>query len=239
MLDRWPLQTLILATFTAWALLLAVAAGLGLGARVTPHPDDGALAPPLPAVGSRQAEVELDAFASFTEVVDRPLFSPDRRPQAVQLADNAPEAASIGNLELTSVVITPELRMASLRDTDANTTLRVREGASIEGRPGWRLLSLEPRTATLEGPSGSHSLELRVFDGKGGESPTRVLDAAPAAPAVPAAAAQSETAPQQTGNTEFTSINARERAEQIRQRIEARRAELREQAARRQEAQEQ
>lgn len=236
MLDRWPLQTLVLATFTAWALLLAVAAGLGLGARVTPHPDDGALAPPLPEIGSRQAEVELDAFASFTEVVDRPLFSPDRRPQAVQLADNAPEEASIGNLELTSVVITPELRMASLRDTDANTTLRVREGAPIEGRPGWRLLSLGPRTATLEGPSGSHSLDLRVFDGKGGESPTRVVDAPPAPSASPA---QPEAAPQPTGNTEFATINARERAEQIRQRIEARRAELREQAARRQEAQEQ
>ena len=239
MLDRWPLQTLLLGTFTVWTVMLALAAVLGLGGRVAPHPADGALAPALPDIAGPQAEQELEPFANFTEVSERPLFSPDRRPQAVQLAEGAEEEASVGNLELTSVIITPELRMALLRDTDSGDIFRVREGAALEGRPTWRLLELQTRAAVIEGPSGPRNLSLRIFDGKGGPPPTQIRDPAPAAspPVVQQAAAPDPAADGSTGG-EVTSINARERAEQIRQPIEARRAELREQAARRQEAQE-
>lgn len=239
MLERWPLQTLLLGTFTLWAALLALAAALGLGGRVAPHPADGALAPALPEISGPQTEQELEPFASFTEVSERPLFSPDRRPQAVQLAEGAEEEASVGNLELTSVIITPELRMALLRDTDSGDIFRVREGGVLDGRPAWRLLELQTRAAVIEGPSGPRNLTLRIFDGKGGPPPTQVRDPTPAtAQPVVQQAAPAPAADGSTGG-EVTSINARERAEQIRQRIEARRAELREQAARRQEAQEQ
>jgi len=238
MLERWPLPTLVLATVTAWTVLLALAAALGMGGRIAPHPADPALAPPLPEIAAPRAEIASRPLSEFTAVIERPLFSPDRRPQVVQLG-GAEVEASAGELELTSVILTPELRMALFRDTDSGQTLRAREGAPIEGRPGWRVLELEPRSVVVDGPQGTSTLLLRTFDGRGGEAPTPLREAprAVAAPAV-SSPVQTQTAETDDEPSPPNLINARERAEQIRQRIEARRAELREQAARRQEAQE-
>src|SRR5690606_11432847 len=41
-----------------------------------------------------------------------------------------------------------------------------------EGAPGWVLQAVEPRRAVFAGPEGEVALELRVFDGVGGQAPT-------------------------------------------------------------------
>lgn len=239
MLERWPLSTLLLGTFTAWALLLALATAFGLGGRVQPHPANPGLAPALPTISQQVAETGVQPFSAYTEVVQRPLFSPDRRPQAVELADAGSDAGT-GDLTLTSVILTPQLRMALLHVGDSDQVLRVREGELLQGRPSWRLSRLSDRSAVLDGPDGSLSLELRVFDGRGGETPTRV--SAPERAQQQTAAQRPD--PQQVESeasaspADATTTNARERAEEIRRRIEARREQLREQAQRRQEAQE-
>lgn len=239
MLERWPLPTLLLGTFTAWALLLALATILGAGGRVQPHPADPGLAPALPTISRQIVETGAQPLSAYPEVVQRPLFSPDRRPQAVELAEAGSDAGT-GDLTLTSVILTPDLRMAFLHVGDSGQVLRVREGEPLEGRPTWRLSSLSERSAELDGPDGSLTLNLRVFDGKGGETPTRVSapervqqQAAARSPEPQRVESEASAAP-----ADATSINARERAEEIRSRIEARRQQLREQAQRRQEAQE-
>ncbi len=228
MLDRWPLSTLLLGAFAGWCLLLAVVAIAGLGGKFSEHPDDPGLAPPLPTLGSEAAETEPRPLDAYSEISQRPLFSPDRRPRSVELVETVPDTGA-GDLTLTSVIITPELRMALLKAGENGEVLRVREGETLQGRPSWRLRELSPRQAELEGPEGIRTLALRVFDGRGGEVPTRVV-----APIVQAEApAQPQEPTPNLIQPAATNINARERAEEIRRRIEARRQQLREQAQQR------
>src|SRR5699024_842837 len=82
--------------------------------------------------------------------------------------------------QLTSVILTPSLRMAILQPAGGGEAVRVREGQEAPGG-GWRLVGLDRRSAVFEGPDGRRSLGLRVFDGTGGAAPApRGSDAAPA-----------------------------------------------------------
>lgn len=247
-MPRWSPLTLVLATIAGWAFLVALTAATGLGGRYRLHDADPSLAPPLPEVALTAATDRLGPVSNYAEASARPLFSPDRRPAAVVIADG--EAAETPfNFVLTSILLTDGLRMALIRDSDSGKTLRVREGEPVEGHPAWRLVELAPRQAIFDGPSGRSTAELRVFDGSGGEAPTAVTPpqqpAAAQAGAAPPATTPAAPAPgtpealnaaraARAGNGELT---PEQQAEAIRQRIEARRAQLREQAARRQQRQ--
>lgn len=240
MIDRLPPRTLLLAVLAGWSFVVALAVATGLGGRYTLHDDDPSLAPPLPELSLAASAQRLGGLSDYAEAAARPLFSPDRRPAAVVIADSEGGDAPL-NVTLTSVVLTGDLSLALLRDNDSGRTLRAKLGESLEGHPGWRLTELQPRFAVLEGPAGRMNAELRVFDGSGGEAPTQVSPPAQsqAAPRVPtgaiAAGARGNGGQPETAAAEQT---PEQQAEAIRQRIEARRAQLREQAARRQQRQE-
>src|SRR5690606_18442831 len=59
-------------------------------------------------------------------------------------------------------------------------------GESPAGAQGWQLSSISPRGAVFDGPEGQRTLELRVFDGTGGEAPTAMASPPPAGQATPA-----------------------------------------------------
>ena len=61
--------------------------------------------------------------------------------------------------------------------------LRVKLGESPAGFPGWRLTELAPRRAVFDGPEGRRELELRVFDGAGGQPPTVITGTGTVPPA--------------------------------------------------------
>lgn len=240
MIERWPPRTLLLAVLAGWSFLVAVAVAAGLGGRYRLHGEDMSLAPPLPELALTASAQRLGPLADYSEAAARPLFSPDRRPAAVVIADGESSEAPL-NVTLTSVILTDGLSLALLRDNDSGRTLRAKLGEPLEGHPSWRLAELQPRHAVLEGPSGRMNAELRVFDGSGGEAPTQL--SAPAAPpdapraqtGAIAAGARGEGPQAEQAAAETT---PEQQAEAIRQRIEARRAQLREQAARRQQRQE-
>ena len=126
---------------------------------------------------------------------------------------------------------------------------RVRVGETVQGS-NWRLVQLEPRRAVIEGPSGQRVLDLRVFDGKGGEAPTQIA-AANATRTTPEPSARTEqrrnggqgapspssvppSPPQATPEASAQSapqVVQDEQVEAIRRRIEARRAQMRAEAA--------
>jgi general secretion pathway protein N len=149
------------------------------------------------------------------------------------------------DVTLSSVLITPRLKVAILTDNkDASITRRVRLGELVEGT-NWRLVSLEPRRAVLEGASGQRTLELRVFDGQSGQPPTPVAanadgDAAaptarvvpsPAPTPPPASVAQAVPPPPTVVNKpDPNQMSQEEQVEAIRRRIEARRAQMRAEA---------
>ncbi|MFN8768380.1 MAG: hypothetical protein ACK5XH_09135 [Lysobacteraceae bacterium] len=255
MLDGLRPATLLAAAFAAWSAGLLVAAFAGLGGRVGPHPDDLALAPPLPTVHRAVGDTRLGSPSQYLAVGERPLLNADRRPAPVAVAATEAEAPFEG--VLTSVLLTGTLKMAIFGEQDGQVQRRVRLGDTIPGT-SWRLAGLEPRRAVLDGPGGQRVLDLRVFDGKGGVAPTPVqfpTDAAapkPAqglsggtvtggtpAPGVPALPVPASSNPPSlveqatAANAEAARRAAEEQAqvEAIRARIEARRAQLREQAA--------
>ncbi|MFT4247764.1 MAG: hypothetical protein QM581_06965, partial [Pseudomonas sp.] len=169
------LRTWLLAAFAGWALLVCVLALAGLGGRLA-RPSGEVLRPPaLPALPAAASE-RLGAATRYADIAARPVFAQDRLPHPFYLTGGKSEGAASSGLRLTGVLITPQLRMATLT-TEQGQSLRLRlRGKAVDG---WRLLELAPRSATVEGAGGTRSLELHVFNGQGGQP----LSATPAVPA--------------------------------------------------------
>jgi general secretion pathway protein N len=139
--------------------------------------------------------------------------------------------------------------MAIVQPSQGGDSVRIKLGEASDDIPAWRLVELNPRSAVFEGPEGRKALDLRTFDGVGGQSPTEVrvadatVDAAsPAAPGTrppPAAGvveADADTSdkpapPPAPEEAEATTSTERQ-MDAIRKRIEARRAQLRQEALR-------
>ena len=181
--DRIAPLTWLLGAAAAWAVLGAALAWAGMGGRVGAGDAAAAEAQPLPrpaADAKATVAVPYDAFAA------RPPFAQDRRPHPFSLPgsgnDNARGDASAFDYALTSVIITPRLRLAIVEPSSGGESVRVREGESAEGLGGWRLLELRPRAAVFEGAGGRREIELRVWAG-GGDGSAPVNMPAPPAPA--------------------------------------------------------
>lgn len=242
------LRTVWLATLAGWAVLVWLLMLAGMGTQVDPLPDDPALVPRLPALPAPAPE-RLGEFARYSEIATRPVFAEDRRPHPFFLSGgNGNGEAS--NVRLTGVLLTDSFRMATLT-TEQGQSIRLKLGD--EARQGWRLLTLEPRQATVDGPGGTLVLELKVFDGKGGQPPTalatvagadgRPQAAAAAVPPLPpsspdagasnAAAPPAAPAPAPAGRQPVPQgsnpMPSEDQLRAIRERIEARRRQLREQ----------
>lgn len=234
MLESLRPATWLSGAVAAWCLGLLVLALVGLGGRVGPHPGDPALGPPIPELRFSESAQRLGAATDYLAVGDRPLFNPDRRPAPVAVVSNEQQAPFNGTL--TSVLITDTLRMAIFSEENGQVSKRVRLGDTVPGT-GWRLASLEPRRAVLEGPEGQRVLDLRVFDGQGGAAPTPVAAIVEDKPDAPAPAATPQNPPslvQQAAQANAESQRSaadQAQIDAIRARIEARRAQLAEQQA--------
>lgn len=219
-------STLFILALATWAVGVAVLAAAGIGGRYRLHPDNAALAPPLPSLPEVR-ELRLSGLSTQRlAAAERPLFSEERRPRPVQLSSDSANTDAL-RLQLTGVIVTPEVGIATFKEENSVKVLRTRVGQPLEGHPQWRLIAVEARKATLEGPSGTLQLELRAFAGNGGPStpvsasaPAPAANAAPSAPEVSAATAQ----------VGFNSSDPVKQAEAIRARIEARRKQLRQSA---------
>lgn len=196
--DAWTARTWILAAVAGWAVLAALLALFGLGSRIAPLPADPALVQALPQLPASPPE-RLGALPQYAEVGERPLFSEDRRPKPFFLSGEE-TAAPAFDLVLSSVLITPSLRLAIVQPAQGGEGLRVKVGDAPAGFAGWRLVELEPRRAVFDGPEGRRELALRVFDGTGGQPPTAVAPGAPGpVPMVPPAG---PAAPRTTGGNQ-------------------------------------
>lgn len=229
-------RTWLLAAVALWAVCTWVLAAAGLGGRVQPLDEDPALLQPLPA-GELAAGQRLGPLPQYAQIVDRPLFASDRRHRPFFLeSDGGGEPGLDGfDVVLTSVLITPALEMAIVQPSDGGDAISFKVGESARQAPDWTLVSVAPRQATFAGPDGERTLEMRLFDGVGGQPPTP-LDAgaaATAATATTAASSDAEAVEQATAREE-ADITPASQAEAIRRRIEARRARIREQRAQQQ-----
>lgn len=132
-------------------LLLLLLAGVGRGvhwgppraAAPLPLTHDQGLPPPVP-------------LAQFSSVWTQPLFNPDRKP-GLRAASGG--GASLGDMQLTGIILTPSLHMALLRDKSGDHEVRVRQGDMLPDG-SWRLAELKSRAAVFESASGRTELEL-------------------------------------------------------------------------------
>ena len=247
-------RTWLLATLAGWALLVWILALFGMGAQIRPLDDDPALVTALPRL-SAQAPERLGPLSQYAEIASRPVFHPSRTPQPFFVSGQEQgEQTQAFDYVLSSVLITPRLQMAILQPVQGGEGIRLKVGEAPESAPGYRLVEIHPRSVLVQGPDGPQTLELRVFDGVGGQ-PVSAAPGATAAPGVPPAsmptgpagasppmATPSKPMPvspaMPTASTPATGAQSMPQAdpqtteqqmEAIRQRIEARRAQLRQQ----------
>ena len=229
----------IAGVLSVWAVLQQF--GVGAGYRLLAN-ESGRT--PAARFGNIETDpYKLDPYGSYGEILARPVFNESRAPEA-QAEGTGEEGEATGstaaplNVTLTGVIIMPDLKLAFVRDNAANTVQRVRLGNPLEGeQSGWKLVELMPRGAVFEGEGlGRQELELSI-DVAGATAPAPVATApiaiAGIAPqptdqgaelaAPPVQPVQADAAARPSGNVT---------PDAIRQRIEERRRQLREEAQR-------
>ena len=238
-LDDIAPRTLLTGAFAAWAVIAWVLALAGMGGRVPEGRGGVVTGVPLPSLPKAAASPSLGPFGQYAEISARPLFATDRRPHAFSLVTGtaaSPDAPADFDLVLTSVLITPQARLAIVQKPDGSESWRVRVGEAPDSRPDWHLVELQPRSAVFEGPGGRKEVALRVYDG--GLAPASGTPAA--TPAPPDAATPMSGSPMPVPKSAPTPAPPTTGAattpdpaqiEQIRQRIEARREEMRRRAS--------
>jgi general secretion pathway protein N len=138
-------------------LLLSMWFGVGRGVQWDPprgtpslpaaHPVALPTPPPLP---------------TYAQVWEHPLFSADRKPIVSSGGDSG--GVSLGDLQLTGIILTPSLHMALLgpnKDTkgDDSQEVRVKEGDNVPDT-SWKLIKVLPRSAIFASSSGRTELSL-------------------------------------------------------------------------------
>lgn len=116
--------------------------------------------PPLPAARA-VALPTPPPLPSYAQTWEHLLFSADRKPIVTQGGGN--EGVSLGDLQLTGIILTPALHMALLGPVngkgDDDKQVRVREGATLPDS-NWKLIQVLPRSAVFASPSGRTELKL-------------------------------------------------------------------------------
>lgn len=252
--DAAGARTWLLGASALWALAFWILGLAGLGGRIERLPEDPALLQRLPQPPA-PAKERLGPLPQYASIGDRPLFSEDRQPKPFFIEAQSDEPQNTFDFVLTSVLLTPRLQLAILHPSDGGNPVRLKVGEAPDSAPGWSLASISARSAVFAGPEGNTTLELRVFNGIGGEAPTAITtprttaadadamtdatdsaaSAANATPSRPAADGKSKSAqpadtqpPDEKDASEPAVPQTPEaQVEAIRQRIEARRAQLR------------
>lgn len=188
-------------------------------------------------------ETGLTEFDQYTTIMERPVFFSDRQLPVVEIAgdDEESEPAEIEEVEeisdlkaaVAGIVITPDMKLAMVSDETAGKTVVLREGMSLEGeQAAWKLETILPRAVSFVSVDGRETqLELQVN--------TEGLTVDTPAPSrrrqAQAETEGGEAQPEEpeAGEESRASEEARARAEEIRQRVAERRAQLRAEAERR------
>lgn len=119
---------------------------------------------PKPAAVTQAAKpvARVQPLSHYAAVWQKPLFNPDRKP-APESGGSGSARVSIGDLELTGIMLTPDVRVALLHDRRSGRDVRVREGESLP-ESAWTLRELKPRGAVFEQAGQRTELVLKVPD---------------------------------------------------------------------------
>ncbi len=140
-------------------LLAAIGVETGFGSAIRP-----ALPSPTGMARSSDILATQPVFAlppldsAFKETGDRPLFTPSRRPAAVNLAANVP-AMKKGQFKLNGTSVSNDLALAFLFETATGKTVRITKGKEINGMT---LETVEANRIVLKQGEETEELTLRT-----------------------------------------------------------------------------
>jgi len=139
--------------------LLALLLGAGRGVAWSPPRET-----PAPPAMHNVALPAPPALQTYAPTWEHPLFSSDRKPIVSSGSESG--GVSLGDLQLTGIILTPTLHMALLGPAksdsnkgDESQEVRVREGASLPDG-SWKLIKVLPRSAIFASASGRTELKL-------------------------------------------------------------------------------
>ncbi len=114
-------------------------------------------------------------FETFSEILERPLFTegrtPPPEPTAEQAAAVTPGKQTQLMMRLEGIALTPTARIAVIRDKSSNKLVRLAEGETHEG---WVVESVNASSATLKRGKQTHELTLELNTRSVKKTPTKV-----------------------------------------------------------------
>lgn len=139
------------------ALLAALLGALWLGLGRGVHWDAPHAAAPLPSSARAAALPPPTPLQRYAAVWQKPLFNPDRQPVVRAAAGDA-----VGDLALTGIILTRDVRMALVHDRANQRDLQIVQGRSTPDG-SWTLREVRARSAVFDAPGGR--VELKLPDG--------------------------------------------------------------------------
>jgi len=164
-----------------------------------------------------------ESIEKYAVITEHPVFNNTRLPEIdlepEDLEEVPPEAMEAPEIELAGVIITPSIKMATLRQTGEKgaESLVAFEGMPLEGNFGsWQVSRIEAREVILTSGRGEE-MQLKL----------EVHSVAIAEPPKPKPSAEEKKEPEKETQARQGDDQPLSRAEEIRQRIAERREELR------------
>lgn len=161
-------------------LLAAIGFETGFGSairRSLPSPNSAARTSDIVATLPVFELPSLDS--AFKETGERPLFTPSRRPAAVNLAANVP-AMKKGQFKLSGTSVSNDLALAFLFETATGKTVRITKGKEINGM---MLETVEANRIVLK--QGEETEELTLRTAASPPAPPKPPVPVPSAPGMP------------------------------------------------------
>lgn len=227
------LLTMCLAGACGVLLLIAIAQQFGVGRGYHWSAGGEAATGDLPsAAGIQQDVAALGPESQYRAVQERPLLNEDRKPTPVDDSAVATDVPQVPlNVTLTGVIITPNVKLAMLRDNAKGDPLSLREGMPLPGDQSvWTIVEILPRKVVLKSANNeTNELPLDVAAvTSAATTPTAPRMPTPPPPGAPP---QANVPPPMAVDPNAV-VNQNDRAAELQKRIEERRREMREQAER-------
>jgi type II secretory pathway component PulC len=175
-----------------------------------------------------RGDSQLGPQDDYAVINERPIFEESRTPPAIvdtdagQAVEEQTTIADAPEVRLTGVVITPDQRIVTFTPNSGGESMVISQGIPLDGEyVGWEVSEVNPRTVVLTSLEGDElTLDLEVNKSVIKEPPKPVSKPA----SQPDETAPSRAQPPAVADSDEQPLT---RAEQIRQRIQQRREELR------------
>ena len=127
---------------------VVLAGVLAVESRNLVEPDGKAATKAKPAINTvERSAYRAPALAAFSEITERPLFTEGREPPAEPVKAAVTAKQSPLRLHLEGVAISPEAKIAVVRDLSTNKILHLATGTKHQG---WELVAVTDTVAIFE-----------------------------------------------------------------------------------------